>query len=334
MEEHLIEDAWNAIMLLGEYGERGGIGNPIAEVDLVDVEPYAYDCCGNLPGGESGVEEGTADFVVAYIDVVGPLDEDLMMWQICSEQVADGYGNGLGDLKLMGRGDEGRMEYYGTSDVGLGLTLPMVATLTNAGSLLLGCINSKLLDLVEIEELAIMVRRVDDIKIVNGHRTGHLDGHDFFLLGIVDFIALGNEFVGDVLDVFLYLFHFVFGNGFVFEFLYFVHYVTTSVADVYFTVFNFALGGFGEFFAALFGEGRYDDAENLAFVARRETEVGIEDGFVDGTKDAFLPRLDNDAACIGGVDVGYLADLGGGAVVVNFYTVEHAGIGFASTNLC
>ena len=58
-------------------------------------------------------------------------------------------------------------------------------------------------------------------------------------------VTFSDEFVGDVLNLFFYLFHFVFGYRFVLELLDFVHYVAACVADVDLAVLHFDFGGLG-----------------------------------------------------------------------------------------
>lgn len=164
-------------------------------------------------------------------------------------------------------------------------------------------------------------------------RSTVLDGHDLLLLGGVDLVAFGDVLVGDVLEFFLHLLHLVFGHRFILELLHFVHHLAAHVADVDLGVLHLGLGLLAELFAALFGERWDDDAQDVALMARCEAEVGVEDGLVDGAHDGLLPGLDDDGACVGGVDVGHLADFGHGAVVVDFDAVEHAGVGLAGADL-
>ena len=63
-----------------------------------------------------------------------------------------------------------------------------------------------------------------------------------------------------------------------------------------------------------------------------EPQIGIENGLVDGSHDVFLPRLDDNGAGVGSVDVGCLANLGGCAVIINLHTVEHAGVSLSRTD--
>ena len=112
-----------------------------------------------------------------------------------------------------------------------------------------------------------------------------LHGHYFFVFGGKNLVALADEFVGDVLDLLFDLFDFVFGNGFVFQFLDFVHHVAAGVADVHLAVFDFALGAFAQLFAALFGQRGYYDAQYVAFVAWREAEVGVKDACLKPSRD-------------------------------------------------
>ena len=79
-----------------------------------------------------------------------------------------------------------------------------------------------------------------------------------------------------------------------------------------------------QFLAALFGQRRDGQPDDLAVVGRVEAQVGGADGLLDGADLRNVPRLDGDQGRLGNVQVGDLVQRRGRAVVIHADVVQDA----------
>ena len=85
---------------VAEYlAERYGVGCIAGEAALVDVDPHADDAAGNGATLDVVFDEDAAEFVVAVVDVVGPLDAYFV--GIVAEDLAERYGDEFADDELL-----------------------------------------------------------------------------------------------------------------------------------------------------------------------------------------------------------------------------------------
>ena len=98
------------MFLLGFEDKRCGVGDPVGELLLVDVKADAADSLGYVAVADLIGDEDAADFAVADIDVVRPLDEDFLSWEQFDKAVGDGDGEGHAEEPLVGEGEEGRFK--------------------------------------------------------------------------------------------------------------------------------------------------------------------------------------------------------------------------------
>ena len=84
--------------------------------------------------------------------------------------------------------------------------------------------------------------------------------------------------------------------------------------------------------AALLGQLRDDQPDDLAVVAGRQAQVGLQDGLLDGADGAAIPGPDHEQARLGHGDAGQLVQGCGGAVVVDLQALDQRGRGPAGAD--
>lgn len=145
--EHLLIACVERVAQLGEQcfavgivpenlAERYGVGGITGKVCLVDVEAYADDGAGDVDAFDVVLDEDAAQLVVAVVDVVGPLDADVV--GVSAQHLAEYYGDEFAEDKLLRCCDVGGAEGEAEEEVLAALGLPRVAMLATSGSLVVG----------------------------------------------------------------------------------------------------------------------------------------------------------------------------------------------------
>src|ERR1700675_3261888 len=118
------------------------------------------------------------------------------------------------------------------------------------------------------------------------------DGEDFLLLLLRELVDLGDEPVGGLLDLIegapLFVLRYLLALG---KRLETVVGVPTDIADGHTRVLGEFAHRLGELLAPFLRQGRHDEADELAVIARREAEVGLLDRLLDGGDLRGVPRL-------------------------------------------
>lgn len=126
--------------------QRGGVGYPVGEQCLVDIEADATDGGGDSSALYFAGGECAADFVSVDKNVVGPFDMTAVCRQQNCQQIADAQGDNLCDAEIVGSIQKAGVEQQAAGDVCIGLALPAIAALAYAGGLRVGPNDSELLD--------------------------------------------------------------------------------------------------------------------------------------------------------------------------------------------
>lgn len=108
---------FEVIRLARQQAQRRGIGNPVGELRLVDVEAYSADGRGDIVARKACRCQRAADFIAANIYIIGPLDLS-GKWQVVSgKEVGYGEGEGLGELELALGGEPCGLEHKAEGEV-------------------------------------------------------------------------------------------------------------------------------------------------------------------------------------------------------------------------
>ena len=145
-------------------------------------------------------------------------------------------------------------------------------------------------------------------------------------------VDLGDEAVGDLLDLIFESFHHIFRYAFRFFLDVFVGFAANR-ADAHFGVFAFRFCFLHQFLPAFFRQRRDVDPNHRSVIRRSEAEVGAQDRLFDRAQHALFPGLNHQCTGFRCAHVRDLVQGSRGTVVVNVHAVEHGRVGAAGADL-
>src|SRR5205807_4392187 len=146
------------------------------------------------------------------------------------------------------------------------------------------------------------------------------DLEDLRLLRFQDLVDRLEVFVVQLLRVLLAVLLLIFGH--VLGLLDLVDRVGAGVPHRHAPLFGVLMDHLHQLFAALFGQRRQGDADDVAVIRRRQTQLGALDGLLDRLKQAFVPRLYREQLGLGRRDARHLIQRHLVAVGFHAYQVE------------
>ena len=155
--------------------QRSGVGNPVGENCLIDIQADAADGAGYVAVAQMVGGQDATHFAVADINVVGPLyvngerrtengergtgngERRTEIGELLLQRFGHGEGEGHREVVLVGGIDECRFKDKAECQILACFADPYVALLAYASGLAAGTNNGKLLDGVDVEEFTVVV---------------------------------------------------------------------------------------------------------------------------------------------------------------------------------
>ena len=144
-----------------------------------------------------------------------------------------------------------------------------------------------------------------DSKLALNFRLAHTRGawslhsKDFLFFCGQHFVDAFHVFVVDFLHRSFGVFLYILGHAFLDGFLKAFDGIAASISYRNLCLFGFAFRLLNQGLAAVLGERRNADTDNLAVVFGSDSEVGIDDGTLNFLEHRFFPWGDCEGACIG-----------------------------------